>query len=767
MASRDAVTGTSVRRPDLYEKVTGAAKYCVDLGVPGMLHGAVLRSERAHARIVAIDTATALERPGVAAVVTASDLKGLFARFGHIIADHPILATDKVRYWGEPVALVVAATRAEALDALEHVTVTYEDLSSVMTPDEALNEDAPALHASGYESGDSSFAALSGGTPEKAERHPNIAHQASMEWGDVDAAFAQADAVVENTAEYPMLYAYAMEPYNAVASYRNGTLEVSSTAQHPYQVREDLARIFDLPLARVHVSAPYLGGGYGSKSYTKVEPLAAVGSWMVGRPVKLVLTVEESIYTTRVDSASVNVRSAFASDGRLLAREFDITMNTGAYADNSPMVLGKAVNRCFGPYAVPAVRITGRAVYTNTSPASSYRGFGAPQGNLAGETNMDRAAEQLGIDPLQIRKVNLVARGGTLLPGKRGLDADIASDLDMIVTALEQPGDVAQDQRPRLHGSGFGCSASDAGAFPISTASVTILCDGSVQVASGSTEMGQGSRTVLAQIVAQELDVPFEHVSVTQSDTSRTPYERTTGASRTTTLTGLALVRACEDARARARDMAADAAGVEVDQVVEADDGVSFGNGERWSFADVIERWFGSRAGEITGVGLVRKGDSTLQMPPFWEVGAVGVTVGIDAATGVVDVEHLVTVGDVGYAINPAGVEGQDLGAATQGLGAALFEELVYDGPHPVNPNVVDYRVPRTGDLPWRIDTLLAERRDGIGPYGAKGAGEGALNPIGGAVTSAVARAIGRWPERLPLTPERVWLLLQEKDELG
>lgn len=252
----------------------------------------------------------------------------------------------------------------------------------------------------------------------------------------------------------------------------------------------------------------------------------------------------------------------------------------------------------------------------------------------------------------------------------------------------------------------------------------------------------------------------MDRVRVVQSDTSSTPYERTSGASRTTTLAGLAIQKACVDLRRRAREMAAEIAGVDVAEVTDADGGVTIPDGTTLDFETIVTRWFGSRAGEITGIGLVRKGDETAKMPPFWEIGAVGVTVAIDPETGHVAVEHLVTVGDVGFAINPAAVHGQDLGAATQGLGAALFEELVYDGPHPLNPNVVDYRVPKVHDTPHRIDTLLAERRDGIGPFGAKGSGEGALNPIGGAVASAIARATGKWPTEAPMTPERVWKLL-------
>jgi CO/xanthine dehydrogenase Mo-binding subunit len=759
------IAGQSVRRRDLVEKVTGAAEYCVDVTMPGMLHAKVVRSDRAHARILEINTGEALAHRGVVAVVTAADLKPLFPRFGHIIADHWILASGKVRYYGEPVALVVAESLADATDAAELVRVDYDDLPAVLDAEEALAAGAALVHEESYPAtADDSFKILAGGVHETDapvdDRPTNLAHEVTLEWGDVDQAFADAAVVVESQAGYPMLYAYAMEPYNAVASYGDGELRVVSTAQHPYMVREDLARVFGLPLAKVRVIAPYLGGGYGSKSYTKVEPLAALGSWVTRRPVKLVLDIEESIYTTRVDSAQVQVRSGFAADGTILARAFDIVMDSGAYADNSPLVLAKCVNRCFGPYRVPNLRVRGRSVYTNTAPASSYRGFGAPQGNLAGETNLDRAAEQLGIDPADIRRRNLVAKGESLLPGKRGMDAELVADLDMVVASLER------DRRDEPgYGIGFGCAASDAGAFPVSTAQVRIQTDGSVTVLSGSTEMGQGSRSLLAQVAAEELGVDLDQVAVVQSDTAITPYERTTGASRTTTLVGLALQRACADARAKIRQMAAEVAGVSPESVADAPGGVELPDGSTAGFGDVVQRWFGGSAGEVTGIGLLRREGPTQEMPPFWEIGMVGVGVDVDMETGHVVVDQLVTVADVGFAVNPKAVEGQDLGAATQGLGASLYEELVYDGPQLVNANVVDYRVPRMGDLPRKIDLMLAERRDGVGPYGAKGAGEGTLNPIGGAVAAAVARAVGRWPTRLPLTPERVWRLANGIEE--
>jgi CO/xanthine dehydrogenase Mo-binding subunit len=743
----------SIPRIDARAKVTGEARYAVDHSLPDMLHGVVVRSTRAHATIDQIDTARAMGVDGVVAVVTAEDLDGLFPRFGHLIADHPILAIEKVNYMGEPVALVLGETIHAAADGADEVVVRYSDLPVLASIEDALAPDAVLIHPSTYPKGDAAF--------EEAITEPrddNVAHEASIEWGDVDAAFADAPVVVETRVRYPKLYAYAMEPYNALADVTDQGLEVITTAQHPFMVRDDLARIFSLPLSKVRVRSPLLGGGYGSKSYTKIEPLAAVGSWATGRPVKVALNAEEAIYTTRADSAEVAVRTAFDGDGTILGRDITILMDTGAYTDNGTLVLAKSVNRCFGPYRIPNLRARGTAVFTNTVASSSYRGFGAPQGNVAGEMNMDQAAAELGIDPLELRKRNIQPPGGTILPGKRGLDADLAADLDIVADTLGWP-----DAAGPMQGIGFGVSASDAGAYPVSTAQVRILIDGSVLVLTGSTEMGQGSRTALGQIAARELGVDFEKVTVVQSDTGSTPYERTTGASRTTVLVGLAIQRACRDALSKLEEMAADAFSVPAADLKTADGVVSIPGEDEWPYAEVLNTWFGARSGEVTGVGLVRATDELELLPPFWEVGTVGVRVQVDPDTGRVSVEHLTTVGDVGHAINPALVEGQDLGAATQGLGAALFEELVYSGGQLENPNLVDYRVPRAGDAPKRIDTIVVERADGVGPYGAKGAGEGTLNPIGGAVASAIGRATGVWPDQLPLTAERVWRLLRAR----
>ena len=752
------MTGESAPRRDAWEKVTGRACYAIDASIPHMAHAAVVRSERAHAYITGIDRAEAESAPGVIAVVTADDLGDLGRRFGHIVPDHAILAEGKVRYYGEPVAVVVAETPHEAADAAELVWVDYDDLPALTDAASALASDV-LIHEQSYVEPGQEFLGVA-----PAASADNVAHRDELAWGDADTALAAAATVVETTTKFPIVYGYAMETYNALADWQPGSLHVVSTAQHPLMVRKELARMFSLPLAAVRVEVPFIGGGYGSKSYTKLEPLAAAASWAAGRPVKVTTDVEAAMYTTRADGALVTVRTGFDADARITARHIDIRFDTGAYADNSPLVLTKSINRSFGPYRMPNLRVRGTAVYTNTSPASSYRGFGAPQAALAGELNMDMAADRLGIDPVELRRRNLLAPGDTLIAGKRPLDADLVADLDAIVCALD---DHAADPIPGvLRGRAVAVTASDAGASPISTAHVRMHADGSVTLLVSSTEMGQGSRTALAQIAARELHVDLDAVAVGQSDTRFTPFEWTTGASRTTTVVGLAVQAACADLWDNLRAKAADSASVPVDEV-KVSDGLIHAADEALTPAEVIRQWFGADAGEVVGVGVIRRDGATAMLPPFWEIGAVGVEVAVNEATGEVTIEHLVTVGDVGHAVNPDLVKGQDLGAATQGLGIALWEEMVYDGEQLTNPNLIEYRVPRLRDTPRRITSVLAERGDGAGPYGAKGAGEGSLNPVPAAVAAAVGRAVGVWPTELPLTPPRVWSLLQQAAAVG
>ncbi|MDH5243318.1 MAG: xanthine dehydrogenase family protein molybdopterin-binding subunit [Chloroflexota bacterium] len=747
--------GESVPRRDGVAKVTGAGRYTVDLGMPGLAHAKVLRSPYPHARIRAIDTAAAIVHPGVIAVVTADDLPDVHLVYGHSVADHPLIATGKVRFAGEPIVGVVADDAVTAEEALRLINVDYEPLPYSTSAEDSLGADAPIIHEKPGEQ------RAHRGFEEDIERtHPNVCSHSRQAWGDIDDAFARADLVVEGEYRYPRSYAYAMEPYNAIARWGEGDLTVWTSGQHPYMVREDLAHCFGLPLSAVRVVVPYVGGGYGSKSYTKIEPLTAALALRAGRPVRLALSIEESILTTRGDAATVRLRSAFDRDGHILGRQATILLDTGGYAENSPLVGRKAANRLGGPYRIPALEVTCSTVYTNTAPASSFRGFGAPQVTLAGESQIDEAAERLGLDPLEIRRRNVLRPGERPWPGVRGIDADLLADLDLAASELGW-----DTPLPAGRGRAICLSASDAGSEPMTTSVLRVHADGSVTVTCGSTEIGQGSSTVLAQMAAGEIGVELDRVHLLQSDTAAVTYDRSTGASRTTTLMGLAIQAAARDARAQLVDWAQESLAPDGPTVVEEHSGVRIGDALH-DWGAIVRAWFGGHAGECIGRGYIRRHGTTEEMPPFWEIGCVGVEVSVEESTGEIRVEKLVTVGDVGCAINPQLVEGQDVGAAMMGLGMATREELVYEDGNLMNGNLFDYRVPRTTDLP-ELHTVIAERGDGVGLYGAKGGGEGSLNPVAAAIANAAWRAARIRLHEAPFTPERVWRALRERDATG
>jgi CO/xanthine dehydrogenase Mo-binding subunit len=750
------VVNHSLPRRDGVAKVTGRALYVSDLSVPRMAFAKVLRSPYAHARIVSTDTAAALAYPGVIAVVTGDTIPpGITPYYGHAVKDHPLIAIERVRYMGEPVAAVIAEDEGAAAAAATLIDVKYDELRAVLTPKEALAQNAPLLHERQFTAG-----ALRGFEGEvTAGKGSNLCQEAHVQWGDVEAAFARAAAVVEGEYYFPMAYAYAMEPYVAIAEVSENGVTVYSSAQHPFMVRNDLTSVLNLPLSQVRLVVPFVGGGYGSKSYTKIEPLVVACALKARRPVKLQLSVEEAILTTRSDDALSWMRTAVDENGKIIARQAKIYLNTGAYAENSPLVAEKAANRAVGPYSIPNVQITCSAVYTNTVPASSFRGFGCAQVTTAGEAQIDELATKIGRDPLQFRLANAARKGEAFFFKMRPFDGNLGEDLGLAAQALEWSKPLT-----RGHGRSIGCSGSDAGAYPLTSAAVRVHADGSVSVLTGSTELGQGSHTILPQIAAEELGVPFDRVRVVGSDTAITPYDRSTGASRTTTLMGRAVLEASREAIAQMRAMAAELLAVREENIKVVAGGVECGEA-RLTWKEVLSRYFGLPDGDVLGRAYLRKTGDLAQLPVFWEVACTGVEIVLDEETGGLKMEKLATVGDVGLAINPALAEGQDLGAAVMGMGIGLFEELVYDGPQLMNGNLLGYRVPKFSDLPADIKLQLVQGRDGVGPYGAKGGGEASLNSMPANLANALFSATGVRVRRAPLTPEKVWRALQQRRE--
>lgn len=735
MAKRDLkFVGQSLPRVDGVEKVTGKAKFVGDLFIPGMLHGKILRSPYAHARIRSIDASKAEALPGVFGILTAADLADLHP----IYNGRPVVAMNKVRYVGEPVAAVAAVDLATADEALSAIDVDYEELAAVIGIDAAIENDAPLIHE---------------------EKGRNIGTHEKVERGDVDEGFAQSHVIVEDTFTFPMVYHYAMEPHSVIAQYDdNDEITVWSSAQHPFQVRGDISRLFKVPPSKVRMIISYLGGGYGSKSYTKFEPLVVALARKTKRPVRICNSVGESMVTVRRHGARVRVKTGAKNDGTIMAREAEIYLDTGGYDDNGPQVTARSATRVIGPYWIPNIRTNAYQVYTNTGSAGSYRAIGAPQVVYAGESQIEMIAAKLGMDPAELRFKNLLKRGQELRPGLKGIDAHLASSLKSLVRESGWKSSIKKKNAP----VGMGCAITNAGATPVSVAMIRMQSDGIANIAAGSTEMGQGVRTTLTQIAAEELTLPMVQFRVAGADTKVTPYDSSTGSSRSTTLMGTAVQKAARDLKQQFAKIGAQAMGVKPSQIRVVDGALVCGEG-RLTFKEAFERRFGkSSGGEMIGRGEAGPEITDNQLPVFWEVGMGTSEVEIDRETGEVKLKKFISVADVGKAIHPENCVAQEEGAAMQGIGHTFFEQLVYENGQLINPNLVDYRIPTFSDLPEEFHTVLVENGDGPGPFGVRGMAEGGILSVAPSVCNAIDRATGVRIKDLPLTPERVWRALTD-----
>ena len=750
------VVGQSVRRVDAPEKVTGRARYVTDMELPGTLHAKLLRSPYPHAKILRVDVARARAAPGVRAVVTSADLDWCDPYYGPAFRDRPILAIEVARYEGEPVAAVVAESESAAAQALELIEIAYEELPAVTTLEEALASGAPLVHTAEPLAGH--FADLSTLKPRPGT---NICHQFHLERGQGAHAFAGADIVVEDVYTFPRVQHYSMEPHAALAAWdEQGTLTVWASTQNPYSVRVELAKMFRVPMSRIRIIVPPLGGGFGGKTYAKLEPIVGALARMVGRPVRLALSVEEAFRTVRRCDASARVRLGFKRDGRLWAAECRADFDVGAYADIGPRIIQKGTYTATGPYRVPNIVLDAKAVYTNTTPGGAFRGFGVPQLAWALESLVDEAARDLGHDPVDLRRQNLLGQGEEFAPGDTPIDGKFEESLNRAAEAIRW---TQQTLPGRARGLAMMMKASVAPT--VSEAIVRLHADASVTVLASTVEMGQGARTVMAQIAAEVLAVPVERVFVAMPDTAITPYDQTTSSSRSTTMTGKAVQEAAADVREQLLRIAGRHLGVDA-TALRLEDAAVISAGARLPYPELLAERFGMSGGELIGRGIVAPGRSAAPLggsTPFWEMAVGAAEVSVDEETGAVTVHSYASVADVGRCINPQQCEGQDEGAVMQGIGHTLLEEMLYEGGQLLNANLVDYRVPRAEDVPGELQCRFVENGDGAGPFGAKGAGEGSLVPVSPAVGNALARLTGVRFRELPLTPERVWRALRER----
>lgn len=763
------VVGRPVERLDAAAKVTGAAAYGVDLRFAGMLVGRILRAGVPHARIVRLDTARARRRPGVRAVVTGQDCA---RRHGIVVRDQPALALDRVRYAGEVVAAVAAEDDDAAREALELIAVEYEELPGAFDLDAALAPDAPLVHPDqeGYERLPVPGLDL---TPVPGT---NIGYHFRLRRGDVERGFAEADLVVEDTYTTQFVQYAHLEPHVAVTHWDGGLLTVWTSTMGPHTLRDMLADLLALPQQRVRVLTGLVGGAYGSKMYLRaLHPAAALLALRVpGRHVRVVFDREDEFLAGagRLPTRTT-IRTGARRDGTLVARQATIHWDKGAYADVGPVIVRNASYCALGPYRIPHARIDGYLVYTHHQPGGGFRGLGIPQVAWAGEQQLDRVARELGLDPLEVRRRNLLGEGDQSVTGERMSRVGVGECLERAAAALGWDRPLDRGGPGPRRGRGLACILKSTLTPTASFGAVKLNGDGSVDVVTSAVEHGQGAHTVLAQIAAQELAVPLDRVRCAMPDTSVTPFDRSSTSSRTTFHLGEVVRRAAEDVRRQLVEMAA--AVIEAHPGdLEVQDGAVAVRGmpdRRLPYGQVIARFYGGPGAVVAQAAVNTKpvydpmdaatGQSR-RPSVFWMYAATAVEVEVDPETGQVRVTRLVSAADAGRALNPLACVQQIEGAALMGLGMALMEELVLDGGRTLNPTFLDYKVPTTADLP-ATQAIIVESGHPEGPYGAKGIGESALAPVPAAVGNAVLDAVGVAVRDLPLRAERVYRALRDR----
>jgi len=752
--SEPRVVGKSLPRMDGAGKVTGTAVYAADFALPGMLVGKVFRSAEPHARIMRLDTARARALPGVRAVMTAADVPDV--RYGGALKDETVFARSKVRYVGQPVAAVAATTPEAADTALAAIEVVYESLPAVLDLDAALAPGAPLIHEEW-----ASYTAIP-----ILHRDGNVCNRARIVVGDVERGFEEADRIFEHRFRTGMVHQGYTEPRAAVAAWdSSGQVTVWSNTQLPFEVQNTLAEILQMAPSKIRVVVPGIGGGFGGKLRVGVEHFAAFLAKATGRPVKVMTTsVEELTAAYPRQGTVVELKTGVTKDGRITAKAGRIWFDTGAFAGSGPGVASVATLVLAGPYKILNLHLEGFAVYTNKTNCGSFRAPSGPQANFAVESQMDVIADALDLDPLELRLKNIVREGDEGPTGQVLQAVGLEECLRKAAAAIGW-----QDRRPgRWRGKGLACgwwttTGGSSGVY------VKINPDGTVALNTGAAEIGTAALTGAAQVLAEELGVDLADINVVSADTFSTPFDFGAQGSRTAFAVGNACRAAVDDLKRRVFALAAAQLGVEPEACRLADKHV-LADGKRISLADL------ARLSQQTGGGLIAQGtfiapptayDSkrvdghvypAFHSPSFH---AHAVDLSIDPETGDVTIHKYVVAQDVGFAMNPTYIEGQIEGGVAQGLGQALSEEIVYENGRVLNPNLTDYKMPTTLDMP-RVETILVQHPSLVGPYGAKGVGEPPNIEPPAAVANAVASATALRLTSLPITAEHIALALRD-----
>jgi CO/xanthine dehydrogenase Mo-binding subunit len=745
--------GRSVRRLEGTAKVTGRAEYVHNLRLPGMLYGKIVRSTVPHGRIRSIDTAEARALAGVHRVVTIEDIRKVIPEpfYGPAFHDQPILAVDKVHYVGEPVAVVLAADPHVAEAAAQFVVSDYEELPAVYDEVEAMTSVA-IVH---------DVLKPAGTFPDlkhlQGRRDTNVALDFHLRRGDPEKGFAEADHVFEHTFRTQQVLHLPLEPFVTVAEASGGAddgrLVIHTASQSPSFVRIEIARLLGWPENRVRVKVPYLGGGFGAKLYIKLEALVAALALVVRRPVKISLSMEEQFYTLTKHASTFCIKSG-VKNGRITARACEVWWNGGAYADIGPRITQKSGFTAPGPYDIDNVAIDSYSLYTNLTPAGALRGFGIPQLVFAYESHTDMMARALKLDPVEFRRANILREGRPQATGTLMQDAAIAEVLDRLTARMNwgKPFDRGNGTIRRGHGIAIGFKASISPTTSI--AIVTVAADGSCTLYCSTVDMGQGSDTANAQLVAEVLNIRAEQVTVVHPDTDVTPFDMATLGSRSLFHMGNAVKLAAQDARDKIAALARE---------------LGLPEGSNVPVAELFQKKYKMQAGNIIGIGsyipsYAPPDPATGQTPnatPYWMVGAAGAEVEVDTETGHVRVTRLVNVADVGRPINPRIVESQLSGAAIMQLGFTMQEKIEIDGGQIVNASLADYKIPSLLDIPPDMQNEAVEAEQHSGPFGAKGVGESGTFGVSPAIANAIDDAVGVRLISLPLTAETLYRALR------
>jgi CO/xanthine dehydrogenase Mo-binding subunit len=775
MTGYESPVGQDVPRLDSREKITGRAQYSDDMILPGMLHAAVQQSPYAHAKILSCDVSAALALPGVAAVFTGDDIG--YHYIGPFVKDETAIAKGKVRYIGEPVAAVAAVDQATARRAAALIDVEYEELPAVLSIDEAIADGAPLVH----ENFDDLVRVF------EADHAPNVMSIMQVKDGDVDAAWAKCDVVVEGEFEtQAQCHAY-MEPCSAIADIdANGKVTVWSGNQSVFHLQANIAQSLDMPMSKLRCVTPRVGGAFGGKMEQTIQPIVVALTRKAMRPVKLTLSREQDFEMIRSrHPAQVWMKTGATKDGTLVARQVRILLDSGAYADDSPGVNGICALFCRGPYHIENVSVDARAVYTNKLRAGAFRGFGGPQVAIAGETQIDEIAARLDIDPIALRLDNAVRAGEEWLGGLALSKSAMRDCLTRVRDECDwdrrraSAGTVGANGRKR--GIGIACLPHISGVLT-SGAIIRILEDGTAVLNTGAVDNGQGSDTVLVQMCAASLGLEIDQISLATPDTDSSPYNWGTTASRVTYMTGRAVVAAANSAIDQMKQRAAmmmECAAEDLEMRPGGFIGIKGVPDAQVTYRDIsgFAHWveggpvIGSNSFAFDGEKFDPK-RGFIKGFPFGKIGAwifaaQAVEIEIDEATGQITPMEVWSAHDIGKAINPSSVAGQVEGGVVQGIGYALYEEMVWDTGRLANPSLMDYKIPGTMDSPPKINTILIEEPDETGPFGAKGIGEPPIVGIAPAIANALAHASGIHLRRLPMTPETVLGALREKPHDG